>query len=169
LRAVRRAVWVGVALAFLGAPVTVGCVRPATPEVGSATTGANPAGDRMGALAGIPRESDVPSGGVVPNLAPVVEAARLAGANTEAVSLRTAARAYLADHPATNRLGSDDLPPVYVSAPPKARYYLSLPSGLITRVDAVSNGWLDMVFSLSQQKWVKGIPDNDHAADQDVP
>jgi hypothetical protein len=149
--------------------VTGGCVRPATPEVGSATTGANAAADRMGALAGIPRESDIPSGVVVPNVAPVLEAARLAGANTEAGSLRTAARTYLADHPATTRLVSDDLTPLYVSAPPKAHYHLNLPSGLITRVDAVSSGWADMVFSLSQQKWEKGIPDNDHAADQDVP
>jgi hypothetical protein len=171
LSGVRRAVGVGVALVvvFLGAPVTGGCVRPVTPEGGAAATGANPAADRMGALVGIPRESDVPSGGVVPNLAPVLEAARLAAADTEAGSLRTAARAYLADHPAATRLTSDDLTPSYVSAPTKARYYLGLPSGSITRVDAVSGGWADMVFSLSQQKWGKGTPDNDRAADQDVP
>jgi hypothetical protein len=93
----------------------------------------------------------------------------LAAANLEAGTLQTAARTYLGDHPTTTRLTSDDLTSFYVSGPPKARYYLSLPSGLINRVDSVPGGWADIVFSLSQQKWGNGTPDNDHADDQDVP
>ena len=153
---------------FLGV-VIGGCGFPTAPNGGASATGANPAAGRMGALAGIPAESAIPSGGVVPNPAPFLEAGRLAGANTEVGSLRAAAPNYLADHPTATRLTSDDLVPTYVSAFPKSRYYLSLPSGFITRVDSLPGEWADIVFSLSQQKWGRGAPDNDHSDDQDVP
>jgi hypothetical protein len=164
----RLAVLLALLVAVLCAAGAGGCAPPVSPAGSAAPTGVNPASGRMGALAGIPADSDVPAGGVVPNLAPLVEAGRLAAANSEAVNLKTAARTYLADHAAASRVTSDALN-LYLSGSSGARYDLSLPSGLITRVDVVPGGWLNIVFSLSQQKWAKGTPDNDHAADQDVP
>ena len=151
-----------VAVAILSTIIS-GCTKPAS------STQSNPASDRMGALAGIPAESNVPSGDVFPNLARFVEAGRVAGANLEASNIKMAARTFLVDHPAAPRLTSDDLQPSYISESPKSRYYISPMTVLITRVDSVAGGWADMVFSLSQQKWGKGIPDNDHDDDQDIP
>jgi hypothetical protein len=51
----------------------------------------------------------------------------------------------------------------------KARYQLSLPTVSIARVDSLVGGWVGIVFSLSQQKWLQGSPDNNHENDQDVP
>ncbi len=155
--------------AILCAVANSGCVRKASQDDGSSDTGTNPAAGRMGALAGIPPESDIPSGGVIPNPSPLLEAGRLAAANTEAGNLKAAVPSYIADHPIAARLTSNDLVPTYVSALPKAGYYLTLPAGLITRVDSLSGGWADIVFSLSQQKWVRGNPDNNHDDDRDVP
>jgi hypothetical protein len=133
------------------------------------TSGANPATDRMGALAGIPAESEVPSGGIIPNVLPMIDAGILAGANTEAVNIKTASRLYLIDHPATSHLTSNELWPSYINAAPKAKYYLVPLTSLITRVDSVSGGWSNIVYSMAQQKWVAGTPDNDHENDQDIP
>jgi hypothetical protein len=129
----------------------------------------NPASGRIGALAGIPAESDVPSGGVVPNLAPAVGAGRLAAANAEASTIKAVAGAYLTDHPGAIGISSDSLQPPYVTGVLKARYQLSLPTESITRVDLLPGGWVGIVFSLSQQKWLQGVPDNNHENDQDVP
>ncbi len=136
---------------------------------GAAESQYNPASDRMGALAGIPADSDVPSGGVIPNLAPVVEAGRLAAANTEAGMVKTGARAYLVDHPFAAKISSDELQPPYISGQLKANYRLVLATQWVLGVESVPGGWAGIVFSLSQQKWVQGIPDNDHGNDQDVP
>lgn len=154
-------------VAVLGAVSGCGGAKSSDGDVSSSTY--NPASGRMGALAGIPAESDVPSGGVVPNLAPVVDAGRVAAANAEASMIRTAVGAYLTEHPAAVGLSSDNLQPPYVTGLLKARYQLSLPAVSISRVDSLAGGWVGIVFSLSQQKWLKGSPDNNHENDQDVP
>ena len=143
--------------------VSVSCTGSKSP------TGANPATARMGALAGIPAESEVPSGGIIPNVLPMIDAAILAGANTEAVNIKTATRLYLTDHPAISYLTSDKLWPSYINDTSKAKYYLVPLTSLITRVDSVSGGWSNIVYSLAQQKWEAGMPDNDHEKDQDIP
>lgn len=155
------------AVAVLGAVSGCGGANSSNGDVSSSIY--NPASGRMGALAGIPAESDVPSGGVIPNLAPAVDAGRLAAANAEASEVKNAAGAYLTDHPDAVGLSSDNLQPPYVTGPLKARYQLSLPTVSITRVDSLPGGWVGIVFSLSQQKWVPGGPDNNHENDQDVP
>ena len=147
----------------------VACAGQSSSEGNASPTQYSPATGRMGSLAGIPPESDIPSGGVIPNLAPMVDAAKLAGANTEAATVKTAARAYFTDHPSTTRMTSDDLQPPYISGMTKARYLISIPTFSILRVDSVPGGWSGMVFSLSQQKWVKGAADGDHDSDQDIP
>jgi hypothetical protein len=123
-----------------------------------------------GCAKSVPQEpSDIPSAVAVPNPASVVKSGNLAGANVEASNLKAAAEAYSADNQEVLRFTSDDLVPSYVSAKAKAKYYFSSATGLITRVDSVSGGWADIVFSLSQQKWIKGAPDNNHSGDQDIP
>ncbi len=144
------------------------CSKSGSTNSRTAESQYNPAAGRMGALAGIP-ETDVPSGGVIPNLAPVVDAGKLAAANIEASAMKTGARAYFVDHPSAIQISSDDLQPPYVSGQPKATYTMNLLSQSIVRVESVTGGWSGIVFSLSQQKWVGGLPDNDHANDQDVP
>ncbi len=148
--------------------VAIACTQSGTSNDGTSTTQYNPASDRIGSLAGIPPESDFPSGGVIPNLTPLVDAGRLAAANIEASTVKTATHAYLADHTAPSHFSSDDLQP-YITGFLNAKYYLDPTAALITRVDIVSGGWSDMVFSLSQQKWQSGTADNDHPEDQDVP
>lgn len=152
---------VSVALGLLGACSQVKSTQTSESQF-------NPATGRMGALAGIP-ESDVPSGGVIPNLAPAIDAGKKAAANIEASMMKTGARAYYVDHPSAIQISSDDLQPPYVSGQPKAKYRLDLPSQSIVRVESVAGGWVGIVFSLSQQKWIEGSPDNDHVNDQDVP
>ena len=149
--------------------IIVACSGPRSPEGDIPTTQYNPATDRMGSLARIPPESDIPSGGLIPNLAPLVDAGKLAGANAEASTVKTAARSYYTDHPLATRMTSDELQPSYISGSTKARYQISIPTFSILRVDTVSGGWAGMVFSLSQQKWVKGTADGDHSSDQDIP
>ena len=129
----------------------------------------NPASGRVASLAGLPLESDSPPGGVAPNPAPFVDAGRLAAADAEAGNVKTASRTYMAVHPYAARLTSDDLQPGYLSGSLQARYYVSPATFRIIRVDAVGAGWQGIVFSLSQQKWVKGAPDSDHPGDQDIP
>ena len=128
----------------------------------------NPASDRINSMAGIPPESDTSSGGVVPNLVPIVDASRLAAANLEAGTVKTATRNYLVDHTVPYQLTSNDLE-AYIGGTLKAKYYLDPNIVLIIRVDISSGGWIGMVFSLSQQKWLEGSADNNHPEDQDVP
>ncbi len=145
------------------------CSDSKSKQDGATESQYNPASERMGALAGIPGDSDVPSGGVVPNLAPVVEAGRLAAANAEASMVKTGTRAYVVDHPPGAKISSDELQPPYISGQLKANYRLDLPTQSVLMVESVPGGWEGIVFSLSQQKWVQGAPDNDHGNDQDVP
>ena len=128
----------------------------------------NPASDRVNSMAGIPPESDTSSGGVIPNLVPVVDASRLAAANMEVGTVKTATRDYLIDNTIPYQLTSSDLGS-HINGTLKAKYYLDPNSILITRVDTISGGWMGMVFSLSQQKWIEGSADNNHPDDQDVP
>jgi hypothetical protein len=147
---------------------TVACTKDTSANTGKAPTQYNPASDRIDSLAGIPPESDHPSNGIIPNLVPIVGAGRLAAANLEAENIKTICRNYLADHTVLFQLTSDDLQP-YISGSLKAKYYMGPDSALITRVDIVTDGWIGMVFSLSRQKWIEGITDNDHPEDQDIP
>ena len=98
----------------------------------------------------------------------MLDATKVAAANTEISTLKTLCRGYLADHPSLSSFTSDDLVILY-SGKPKAKYYFDRVTLLVTRVDMVSDGWADIVFSLSEQKWKKGAPDNNHGADQDIP
>jgi hypothetical protein len=129
----------------------------------------NPATGRMAAQVGIPETTEGSSGGVLPNIKPMVEASIIAAANTETVNVKTAARTYLVDHPSISPLSSDALWPGYTNALPKARYRFDPVSLQITGVYSISGGWVNIVFSLSQQKWREGTPDNDHLEDQDIP
>lgn len=151
------------------ATVAAACAKPGRTDSAASATGLNPASQRMADLAGIPPETENPYGHVLPNPDPLLDAGRLAGANTEAATVQMAARAYLMANPAATLVTSDDLQPSLVSGLPRARYHISLTALLITRVDSVAGGWPDLAFSLSQQKWVRGTPDNDHDADQDIP
>ena len=129
----------------------------------------SPASERMGALAGIPAESEASSGGVVPNPAPFIEAGRLAAANTEETTVKIGARAYLSDHPSATALDSDSLQPPYVVGQLKAVYRIDPMTIAITRVDSVDGGWTGIVFSLALQRWIAGAADGDHDKDQDIP
>ena len=129
----------------------------------------NPASERMGALAGIPAESEASPGGVVPNPAPFIDAGRLAAANSEETMVKTGARAYLSDHPSATALDSDSLQPPYVVGRLKAIYRIDPMTTTIIRVDSVDGGWTGIVFSLSQQRWIAGAADGDHDKDQDIP
>ena len=138
-----------------------------------ATTGC--ASSAAGSGAGLPGlapnmpapESAVPSNIAEPNPGSFVGAGDVAAANLEAGSLGIAAKEYAASHPGIARFTSDELAGVYAGATTKAKYYFDT-SGSIGRVDSVPGGWTGIVFSLSQQRWIKGTPDNDHANDQDV-
>lgn len=134
----------------------------------STGTSVNPATNRMAAEAGIPDESESLIGIVVPNVKPMVEASILAAANTEAVNIKIAIRLYLTDHPSSTLLDSEKLWPGYTSDIPKAKYIVDPDSLKITKVSATAGGWKNIVFSISQQKWLEGSPDNDHMEDQDL-
>jgi hypothetical protein len=129
----------------------------------------SPASERMGALAGMPAESEASPGGVVPNPAPFIDAGTLAAANSEGTMVKTGARAYLSDHPSATFLDSDSLQPPYVVGRLKAIYVIDPLTTSITRVDTVDGGWTGIVFSLSQQRWTVGAADGDHDKDQDIP
>jgi len=156
-------------LITLSPGVTAACsgVVPSNSDISSAQY--NPASDRISSLAGIPPESDTTGGGIIPNLTPIVDASLLAAANMEASNVKTAARTYLSNYTTTSIFTSDDLQPAYITGSLKAKYYLDSVSILITRVDTVPGSRSGMVFSLSRQKWIEGIADNDHPEDQDVP
>jgi hypothetical protein len=136
---------------------------------GSKLDDKNNSSERMEALAGIPPEAETNSNNIIPNVAPMISASVLVGANLEASTIRTAARVYFTDHPVDLSITSDNLFPLYINNPSKAKYHLSSKNMIITRVDSVSGGWSNIVFSLSQQKWVEGLPDTDHENDQDSP
>jgi len=96
----------------------------------------------------------------------VIGSANLAGANTEVATIKTAVNTYSSQYgvfPAT----SLDLIPSYVNTT-RAKYYFNAEDGSINRVDSIS-GWTEIVFSLSTQTWIKGLPDNNHPDDQDIP
>ncbi len=127
----------------------ISCGTPGQPSKSPATadTNPNPAGLDPGRMVG---------------------AANTSAANTEASSLKAAARIYISEKPALTRLTSDDLAGLYTGKP-RARYYFNPTSLTVTRVDSMAGGWPNIVFSLANQKWVKGTPDNDHPDDQDIP
>lgn len=155
-------------IATLFLEATVACTGAASSNTGVSPTKYNPASDRMNSLVGIPPESDTPAGGIVPNLAPLVDASILAAANMEASNVKMAARTYLSTNPAPFFFTSDDLQS-YVNGTLKAKYYLDPVTALIIRVDVTYEGWIGIVFSLSQQKWIEGNADNNHLEDQDIP
>jgi hypothetical protein len=129
----------------------------------------NPATNRMAAQIGLPDESESAPVGVIPNIKPMVEASILAAANTEAVNIKTAIRLYLNDHPSSSPVSTDKLWPGYISNTPKAVYLVDAKSIIFLKVYSSPEGWDNIVFSLSQQKWLEGVPDNDHIEDQDIP
>jgi len=144
-----------------------GCSQPVSHSTGPAAM--NPAFSRMGALAGIPPESDGPPVAVVPNLTPFIDAATVAAANTEANALKTAARVFLVDQPSSRTITSDDLGSQFAGGPPKARYSYDGSAARIAGVDAVPGGWRGIVFNLSTQSWQEGTADGDRNGDQDIP
>jgi hypothetical protein len=83
--------------------------------------------------------------------------------------VKVAARAYFVDHPSATAITSESVLQSYLSRPPQARYRISPATVSITAVCAVADGWREIVFSISQQKWVRGAPDMDHPDDQDIP
>jgi len=123
----------------------------------------------MAAEAGIPNESESAPIVIVPNVKPMVEASILAAANTEAANIRIAARLYLVDNPSTTPLVSEKLWPLYTSGTPKAVYLVDTVTLQIIKVSSSPGGWENIVFSISQLKWLESIPDNDHIEDQDIP
>ena len=113
-------------------------------------------------------DSPVQPGGAVPNVSRFIQSGNIAGADLETANIKAAARTYFMDngvYPGT----SIDLTPEYIKMVLKARYYFDSTNGLITRVESVSGGWSDIVFSLAGQKWLRGTPDGNHANDRDVP
>ena len=133
------------------------------------STSVNLANNRLAAEAGIPDDSENTIGGVVPNVKPIVEASILAAANIEAVNIKTAVRLYLTDHPSSSPISSENLWPGYTSNIPNAIYTIHPTTLQITRVSTIQNGWKNIVFSISRQKWLEGNPDSDHIDDQDIP
>jgi len=104
---------------------------------------------------------------VVPNVASFMGVANIAAANTEILNVKTATNVYLADSGTAFPASSDNLTISgggsvnYLSGTPKAKYTFNTTNGLVTQVDALtpSGGWTDIVFDLSEQKWVKGADD----------
>jgi hypothetical protein len=162
----RRVRWLAVSSTLIVTACMVGGVTSACSPTVPRTNG-SAASDRMAALAGIPTE--VPSPAAAANPVPLVDAATLAAARTEAVTVRSLARAFMAERPSSRALTSSDLTSLYSGGPPKAKYYLDAAGMSIVRVDRVPDGWKGIVFSLSAQTWRDGTPDGDHAEDQDIP
>ena len=123
-------------------------------------------GPLPGPQANLPVDSEIPATAGF-NPPAYVDTATVAAANLEAERLKTAAIAYFASHPDKVTASLDDLNPS--DAVTAKAWYRFDAAGLVTRVDAVPNGWTGIVFSLSRQKWVKGSPDDSRLADQDVP
>lgn len=150
--------------------VLASCVKSVPQEPNAlAPSTPNPMTEGPGLMGQIPKQADIPPDAVVPNVGSVAGSGNIAGANVEVANLKAVAKAYLAENNVVFRFTSEDLVPSYVSLKVKAKYYFSSTTDLITRVDSVSSGWVDIVFSLHEQKWIKGIPDNNHPNDQDVP
>jgi hypothetical protein len=103
-------------------------------------------------------------GGLLPR---VIGSANVAAANAETANLKTATNNYYLQkgfYPDS----SFDLTSL-LNGTPKATYYFDRSIGLVNRVDSIDDGWINMVFSLSNQKWLKGTADDDHLNDQDIP
>ncbi len=96
-----------------------------------------------------------------------IDTATLAAANLEASRVKSMAIQHLVFESGSVMLTSDDLRQEGTGVL-KAWYRFDR-AGSITRADTIPGGWTGIVFSLSQQKWVRGTADNDHLADQDVP
>ncbi len=155
MRTVRALVWIlplMLAAVLLSALAGCGAASPSTPSV------------LPGPQANLPVDSELPTAAGF-NPPAYVDAATLAAANLEVERLRTAVVDYLTTHPGAATVSSDDL---QESTPIKALYRFNA-GGAVTRVDAVPDGSTGIVFSLSQQKWTRGTPDNDRPGDQDVP
>jgi hypothetical protein len=116
-----------------------------------------------------PTPTDTSPAVLIPNVGGMIESGNTAGANTEVSNIKIAARAYSLDKQEVLSFTSDVLTPLYVTLQPRAKYYINAVKGVITRVDSVSGGWPAIVFRLSDQKWIKGMPDNNHTNDQDIP
>jgi hypothetical protein len=123
----------------------------------------------MPSQAETPTTTDASPGALIPDVGGMLESGNTAGANTEVSNIKIAARAYSLDHQEALTFTSDVLTPLYVTLKPRAKYYIDAVKGIITRVDSVSGGWPAIVFRLSDQKWMKGTPDNNHTNDQDIP
>ncbi len=143
-----------------------GCVWS---QESSSTSSSTPDSEDESPTAGIPIQPQVPPDTVTPNVGVFVETGNLAGANLEASNVKNAAQAYSADNPEAFYFTSDNLVPLYINTTVRAKYHFGYGTGLITRVDSVFGGWANIVFSLSQQKWINGLPDNNHLNDQDIP
>jgi hypothetical protein len=162
--------WLAIVLLVLFTAFILSASGCAEPKASSAATeSSNPAATRMAALAGIPPSDDLPPAAVMPNPAPFVDSATLAAANLEANTLKILIRGFLAEHPTSRTVASDEVSALYSGGPPRARYYFDPVSARIVAVDSVPGGWTGIVFSLQKQGWGAGSPDNDRAGDQDTP
>jgi len=97
-----------------------------------------------------------------------IKSGHVAAANTEVSEIMSAAQTYFNERgllPAT----SNDLASGYIHTTLKANYFFNLAGDRITRVESVSGGWSNIVFSLGEQKWREGSPDNNHPNDIDIP
>jgi hypothetical protein len=116
-----------------------------------------------------PTPTDTSPAALIPNVGGMIESGNTAGANSEVSNIKIAARAYSLENQAALSFTSDVLTPSYLTLKPQAKYYINAAKGIITRVDSVSGGWPAIIFRLSDQKWIKGTPDNNHTNDQDIP
>lgn len=163
IRTVTRVTFLAAFMALLVLPAS--CARPTSPATSSR---ARTVPDALpGPQANMPAPQVPPA--AAPNPGSFVESGKITAANLEASTMKIGAKAYLATHQGTLSVTSDELVPLYFSGTPKAKYYVNADTGSIVRVDSVPGGWTGIVFSLSQQRWVQGAPDNDHPNDQDVP
>lgn len=93
---------------------------------------------------------------VVPNISSFLGTAQIAGANTEAMNVKTASISYLADY-GEFPCNSDNLSNLgYLSANPKAKYEFDT-NGLILTADPImTDGWGDTLkFDSNSQSWGK--------------
>ena len=110
------------------------------------------------------------AGVAVPTVTQFKGTAERTAATTEASNASTAAQSYLAEEgefPANSLLllkHADDEGAIpaytgtenYLSAPLKAEYVFDSDTGQLTGVLNVTGGWANMLYDLSEHKWVKG-------------
>ncbi len=105
---------------------------------------------------------------VAPNVAQFMGVANLAAANSEVMNVKTASLAFLSDNGTSFPSDSTYLMSTgsggagvrdYLSGTARAKYYFNTGTGVVSQVDSVTGGWDDIVFDLSEQRWVRGSND----------